>query len=88
LGWIIADFQLGGTTPCERERLIRCVRGAEMIGAASRRNHDGSPSGPVAVGLRVSSRLNTTYSGIAAVEGGGPDLSWGEVRVGCLDIVE
>ena len=61
-GCIIADFHCSGTLDWVKDKLTRKVRDADKIGAATRRNQKGILSGPVAVGLRLSSNLKTSNS--------------------------
>ena len=46
--------------------------GLQNTGAATRRNHAGSPSSPAAVGRRESSALNACHS---LMHGGGTSVS-------------
>ena len=62
MGLIIEDFHCNGTIDCSRDRLISLVMGSAKIGAESLKNQDGKPSGPVAVGLSLSSLLKILYA--------------------------
>jgi hypothetical protein len=62
IGLIKADFHWVGTHALEIDRLIRFAIGAAKTGADSLKNQDGRPSGPIAVGLSLSSRWNMSMS--------------------------
>lgn len=48
------DFHWVGTSERTSDLLIRSASGAAKAGADNLRNHDGSPSGPVAVDFNLS----------------------------------
>jgi len=53
-GQILASFHCVGTIDLLMDILTRSASILQNAGAPRRRNHAGKPSGPVAVGLRVS----------------------------------
>ena len=69
LGWgifgivvITEDFHWEGTIPLKRDILNKKVIGFAIQGAASLRNQDGSPSGPLDVDFKLSKLENTVIS--------------------------
>jgi len=68
-GQIQACFHWRGTAEVESERLNSWVMWAQKIGAATRRNHEGMPSSPVAVEQSVSKILKTRHSEMKSLLG-------------------
>jgi hypothetical protein len=58
-GVIILDFHCVGTTDHESERLYNTERGLAKKGAETRKNQEGTPSNPWAVGFKQSNILKT-----------------------------
>jgi len=73
----------------ERERLRRCVRGWQNMGAPVLRNHAGRPSSPVAVGRSVSKTPNILYSSMYfSSEFPTVSFSSGATYLGSVDILQ
>ena len=62
-------FHWRGTVEVESDRLKSWVMGEQKIGAATRRNHEGMPSSPVAVERSVSKILKTRHSEMKSLLG-------------------
>ena len=67
IGRMLASFHCSGTVDMISDRLNREAIGRQKTGAATRRNHAGRPSRPIAVGCRLSRALNTCQSDTNAV---------------------
>jgi len=61
-GWILASVHCVGTADVQSDKLKRYETGLQNTGAATRRNHDGSPSSPAEVDLKASSMRNVSHS--------------------------
>jgi len=59
IGQMLASFHCSGAVDVTSDRLNREAIGRQKTGAATRRNHAGRPSRPIAVGRKLSSALNT-----------------------------
>ena len=66
IGIMHEDFHCEGTIDCDNDLFRMKVNGSVNTGADSLKNQDGKPSRPVAVGLRLSSRVKTLNSEIGS----------------------